>query len=456
LSPIEVREYVRQEDARNDALIAGLRKREKAEPGWLADVAALGGVAAIERGVTKGKGAAAALRNLFDELQDVGAITDDDVDVAPGTARVLQGLALKAARDEAGQQMAAIREDVEAVARAFEIEAGALSVDPPRSTKLDEKRGLGRLVALMRGHQAQKGLDRLSLYLKRFAENMGRNREPEDVTQAHVVAWRGSMFASGMSVSNQSQHLGKCAAAFACAVSEGILPANPFKGVKPRARVDVPTKPERRAFTMKELGLLVRAVDGLEGAAGGDYALIAKTLMLTGARSGEIVGLRVRDICEEEGVAIIDINARVRSLKNKTSARKIPIPSMLRDELEQRCTGRGGKRRDGDAVLFDAVPTARPTHKFQIEIGELIRAYVSDDPALVCHSLRHGWRQKARRLKIDSDARRAIMGHALGKDPHDKDYNKRPPVDELSVAVEAVAAALWADVQKFSEPSKAS
>jgi len=80
-----------------------------------------------------------------------------------------------------------------------------------------------------------------------------------------------------------------------------------------------------------------------------------------------------------------------------------------------------------------------------MDASKLIRAHVSEGARLPLYCLRHTWWQRARRLKIEEDLRRAIMGHSEGDDDHDLAYIARPPVSELQPAIDAVAEHLLRD-----------
>lgn len=64
---------------------------------------------------------------------------------------------------------------------------------------------------------------------------------------------------------------------------------------------------------------------------------------------------------------------------------------------------------------------------------------MSKDPRVTLHSLRHTWRQRAEDIGIPPALRRAILGHALGKDVHDTAYGDRSQFNLLVDAAEKVS-----------------
>ena len=281
--------------------------------------------------------------------------------------------------------------------------------------------------------QSAKGLQRARLYIARFTKVLGRDKAPGDVTQRDVVAWRNAMFDAGMTHSNQAQHLSKLSGLFAAAVDDGLIDANPFAGVKAKKRkTEGKVSDRKRAFTDAELRKFLKAAP----TQGATFDLIARCLMLTGARSEDICELRVEDVRKVQGVWVFDVNDKRRTVKNAMSVRLVPIPKAVRAAIMARIKG-----RDGPSMVFEGVPErdTRGAHWYQVRASRIVRGHVTNDKTLTAHGLRHTWRQRAEALGVAPAVRRAIMGHALGKDAHDSVYGARPPVKELAKAIEKIA-----------------
>lgn len=75
---------------------------------------------------------------------------------------------------------------------------------------------------------------------------------------------------------------------FSWGVAEDVLPASPFVGLRPPAQ----ERPSDRVLTVKELRLLLLALDDLPG----QYSDAARLLLLTGARREMVVGLRAQEL----------------------------------------------------------------------------------------------------------------------------------------------------------------
>jgi integrase len=106
---------------------------------------------------------------------------------------------------------------------------------------------------------------------------------------------------------------------FAFAVDRGLLPDNPTKGVRL-----APAKAMNRFLSAAELRRLGEALDSLEkrGLHRSGFVII-RLLALTGARRGEIAGLRWSEVDLHHGMLRLD--------KSKTGAKVVPLspPALL-------------------------------------------------------------------------------------------------------------------------------
>ncbi|MGE0055720.1 MAG: tyrosine-type recombinase/integrase [Hyphomicrobium sp.] len=282
--------------------------------------------------------------------------------------------------------------------------------------------------------QSAKSIKRARLYVDRLIKHLGTDRKPNTITQADAVSWRNALAdKDGFSGTNQDEHLSKLRSLFAVGVSEGVLSANPFSGVKARYTADeLKASKGKRAFTAKELRLLDKAAR-TESA---EFYLVTRCQMFSGAGSSEICGLRVGDVKEIDGVLCFDFNDLLRSLKNRQRTRVVPIAACLRTAIKKQAKGRAS-----DAVLFDGVAakTGDPGHIVQTIGSSVVRNNVSDDERLTHNCLRHSWKQRAEDLGVPENIMRAIMGHRKGHDAHSLAYGKRPGVKVLMQAMELVA-----------------
>lgn len=434
VSKAQVRTEVEALRLRHTQLIQSLRQMEREQPGFLARVASEGGLSALERNEVWLRTSADLFEQLYRDFEG-STFLDEEINFDPATPEnVRQRVQREVAEEEADDWAA---DTARAKRQSHRMRQEAKSIRKALGkAEFDETSGLGTLIPLMRGRQSDKSLDRLTTYLKRFIAYMGGDREPSAIRRADAVGWRDRMIEQRISGENQAQHLAKVSAAFERARSKGLIDTNPFAGVKAEYTLDErKVSKKKRPFSPDELRALIAAANTMPA----PFGLIIRCLMLTGARSSEICGLRVRDVTKIDGVMCFKITDEHRTVKNKASVRDVPIPAAVLDEIT-------ALRRDRpqDAPLFQGLPPRKqgPAHKLQIDASKLIRKLVSEDKRLTLHCLRHTWRQRAGKLKIDEACRRAILGHTEGDDDHDLTYGARPCVAELAHAIEIVAQSL--------------
>lgn len=437
VSKAQVRIEVDALRLRHTQLIESLRRMERTEPGFLARVAREGGLPKLSRNEVWLRTTADVIDQLYRDFESA-AFLDEEINFDPAAPENVRQRVRREIADEQADDWAAdtVRSQRQTTRMRHEAKSIRRSLG---AAEFDEQSGLGTLIPLMRGRQSDKSLDRLKTYIKRFTAHMGGDRELSSVRRADAVGWRDRMIEDGVSGVNQAQHLAKVSAAFERARTKGIIDTNPFAGVKAEYTLDEKkVSKKKRAFSPDELRFLIIAAETVPA----PFSLIVRCLMLTGARSSEICGLRVGDVMAVDGVMCFHIDDEHRTVKNIASVRDVPVPALVLDEIVALCTG-----REVDAPLFEGLPNRKqgPAHKFQMDASKLIRAHVSKDKRLTQHCLRHTWRQRAGRLKIDEASRRAILGHTEGDDDHDLTYGARPDVAELADAVSRVAKSIWAD-----------
>ena len=120
---------------------------------------------------------------------------------------------------------------------------------------------------------------------------------------------------------------------------------------------------EAKHFEVAEAALLLEAARVIEGrgrvvggvsnrasAAKGLHAIIA-TMLLTGGRNSEVLGLDVEDVSFDRGIVYFRPNAH-RTLKTKTSVRDVPLWPQLREILQAWLFGGDSPRTEG--LIFAA------------------------------------------------------------------------------------------------------
>jgi len=195
----------------------------------------------------------------------------------------------------------------------------------------------------------------------------------------------------------------------------------------------------RRGFRPDELKRLFDALETFRKSEPTKFWVPALALY-TGARAGELCQLRAEDVVAVDGVSCLNLtefNARGerqadKSLKTAASERYVPIHTALTD------TGFLDfvKSRQADVRLFPDLPpgpNGRYSHDFSKRFGRFKKTVGFDEPALVFHSFRHGFRDACRDADIDGDTARALGGWAgINQDAR---YGDRSAVPHLNRAI---------------------
>ncbi|MDF3889270.1 tyrosine-type recombinase/integrase [Cupriavidus basilensis] len=181
------------------------------------------------------------------------------------------------------------------------------------------------------------------------------------------------------------------------------------------AKVEIPGKGDdvekRESFTVDQYKALYAAIDQWSQSKGPDQLrCILSLVAATGARISEIAGLAVSDIHLKAEVPYIDIQPHPwRSLKNRSSTRKVPLTHTAIEALKvakglagssaflfpNYCSEGGCKGDSASGALVSWVRT-RPELK-ETKLGN--------------HSLRHGLKDLLRAVGCPSEAADRIIGH---------------------------------------------
>jgi integrase len=210
---------------------------------------------------------------------------------------------------------------------------------------------------------------------------------------------------------------------------------------------------KRRGFRTDELELLFGTLATFRNIEPAKFWVPALALF-TGARAGEICQLRIEDIVEVEGVYCLNLSLFDQSgrrvdgkrLKSKASERYVPLhPALLNAGfLAFVQSGEKGER------LFPALkqgPDGRYSHDFSKWFGRHKKRAGFDEPALVFHSFRHGFRDACRRAEINEETAHALGGWA--SEGQAARYGDRGMVPVLNRAIQKL------DFGRFNLPSAA-
>lgn len=253
-----------------------------------------------------------------------------------------------------------------------------------------------------RAPSSKSSIDATRLAVTRWENFAGASLSLAQITPKLVNEFVAQMTKDGRSATTTNKALDHLRTLFNVAIATGLLRSNPGQGVrvmKPKAK----RSDGRKAFDGTQIKLILEKSKAVSR----DFTMVMKLLVWHGARSGEIVQLRKRDIATVAGVPCIRINDEGgKSVKNRDSVRDIPIHANCMDVLTY-C-----QAADDDAPLFPTLTVSG----FQVAASKFIRAHISSDTGLVSHSLRHSWKSAARECEMPLEVARAIQGHALGDD----------------------------------------
>jgi integrase len=142
--------------------------------------------------------------------------------------------------------------------------------------------------------------------------------------------------------------------------------------------------------------------------------------LFTGARLGELAGLKVSDVAHEElaGTRCIYIVSNVKAgsrIKTKQSARVVPIHTQLITVGFVRFVAAEEKRRGDEAWLFPQVaPGTTGAAAYSKWFGRYVGAHGVTDEGKVFHSFRHNFTDALRLAAVSEDLSHALVGHSRG------------------------------------------
>ena len=183
------------------------------------------------------------------------------------------------------------------------------------------------------------------------------------------------------------------------AIRKGLLEINPARGL------DLKTygkKAEERKPFLEEL--LVKL---FELRLPNDIRMLWAILVTTGMRLDEVALLSKPDIKIEKGIRHFDLTEAI--VKNVGSARKVPVPNVISDMLDNYINKRESLRLFDFPVDADGKSQNAASKKSMRFIRK-----VTTDPAVVAHSLRHNFKDMCRDAGIPKDLHDFITGQSGG------------------------------------------
>jgi len=281
--------------------------------------------------------------------------------------------------------------------------------------------------------------------VKSLPLNMGKRKEYAGLTVPEAIAKAKHM---GLPLIHPNTinraYMVQIAAVFNWAVKEDWAVKNPFGGLTVADPVD--DRDKRAPFKQQQLGTLFssapwdkRQPDDVDKPGRYWVPLIA---LYSGARLGEISGLRIMDVEDMEGITAFRVRPyEGRTLKNRESRRNVPVHSTLLALGLMDFVARRREQGQPEDVLF---PDAKANSRGQwgAKLGEgfskLLRDQEITGTKLGMHSFRHNFEDRLRAAGLHGRAEgQALAGRKIAGS--EADYGSEFPIDLLRDALEKVS-----------------
>jgi len=138
-----------------------------------------------------------------------------------------------------------------------------------------------------------------------------------------------------------------------------------------------------------------------------DIRLLWSIMISTGMRLDEVALLSVKNIKAERGIRYFDLTGM--KVKNKGSARKVPIPNILIQKIDEWI-----KRLEGDRLFSFPLNADGKAQNAASKRSMYYIRRVTKDEELVAHSFRHTFKDLCRNADIPNDLHKFITGHSGG------------------------------------------
>ena len=186
----------------------------------------------------------------------------------------------------------------------------------------------------------------------------------------------------------------------------GINARNPFDGV----RANKLGKDTVKRETLNTAGL--KEVIAVCKEKGDDLALILLLIAFTGARLGEIIGLRLQDVRLTGKVPSIHIREYgSRTLKTSNSARELPIHPSVLPFVREQCKA---VTKEKKKVLFPRYADGKSmpsSDSASATLNKRLKAMITEKH-ITNHCFRHTLEDRMRNADITKDRRDEFLGHA--------------------------------------------
>jgi integrase len=247
--------------------------------------------------------------------------------------------------------------------------------------------------------QREKSKGAYQTHINTFVRYFG-NADLQDITATVIYD-----FAEKLTVNEQhsnatvKNYISSISAVLNHAVRKGYISVNPAKGLDLKSY----GKPKlvRKPFSSEQLHSLFKLDISSE------IYLLWSILITTGMRLDEAALLEKPHLKEEAGIWFFDLTETI--VKNTGSARKIPVPAAIKDNLQNYLKTRSGSRLFRFPVNVDGKAQNAASKASMRHIRKIIK-----DKAYVTHSFRHSFKDLCREAEIPKDLHDFITGHSGG------------------------------------------
>ncbi|WP_168990522.1 site-specific integrase [Aureimonas flava] len=325
---------------------------------------------------------------------------------------------------------------------------------PPRQQKGEQRTVLAAFsqMAKERGY-APKTVSEWTRSLSSLTDH-AQTTALTSITPDHLIGWTDELVARGLSAKTINEtYLASAKALFRWARGKLYLPSNPaFETPKIIRRDD---ESEKRGFTLSEAQTILRKAEGARTAV---RRWVPWLLAYSGARAGEVMQLRPQDVRkdEESGIWVLDITASAGRIKNKASARLVPVhPHLIEKGFVTWATSSKASRLFYEEREDEAEDGKRSRKSVAVNrLADWVRGL--DLPAVKSGEVspNHGWRHRFStelvNLDVPDTLRKRLMGHTL--EGQDNRYVGRIVMKRLHDAVAKLPAfALTDDAENRTE-----
>ena len=244
----------------------------------------------------------------------------------------------------------------------------------------------------------QKSKQAFVSHITKFLKIQG-NLNLQKITKVLLYNFAESMAKNGASNKTITNYIASIRAVLDYAERKGKIEINPAYKLKLESYGT--RKKERKPFPIE----MIKELFNLE--LPNDIRLLWSIMVSTGMRLDEVALLSVNNIKEERDIKYFDLTGM--KVKNKGSARKVPIPNILTEKVDEWINDLEDERLFTFPLNADGKAQNAASKKSMYYIRR-----VTTDEGLVAHSFRHTFKDLARDARISKDLHDFITGHSGG------------------------------------------